>query len=153
MKPPFTSDTLNRRSSGIQSLLQLANGDESALELLLAITDDQADQRELLIAFNNKAHPMWSFESGTAKLPSGSKTKNFYIKWLYIWLYVLSAIISFSAIWKTTDNYAAWGTAAFGLYGGLWAIVPFVILFMFYLSIGNSSTWEDHPGWKSDNEQ
>jgi amino acid transporter len=153
VKPLFISDTLNQRSNGIRNLLQLANGDESVLEMLLAISDDPADQRELLIAFNNKAHPMWSLESGADKVASGSKRKNFYIKWLYIWLYVFSAIISFSAIWKTSEGYATWGEAAFGQHGNLWTIVPFVILFLFYMSIGNSSTWEDHPGWKSDNEQ
>ena len=153
MKPPFISDTLNRKSSGIRSLLQIAKGDESALEMLLALTEDPADQRELLIAFNNKSHPMWSFESGNDKVALGSKRKNWYIKWFYIWLYVFSAIISFSAIWKTTDNYAVWGEAVFGQYGSLWAIVPFVILLAFYTGVGNGSPWEDHPDWKSDKEQ
>lgn len=153
MKPPFISNELNRRSSGIRSLLQVANGDESALEMLLALIDDPADQRELSIAFNNKSHPIWSFESKNNKVTVGSERRNWYIKWCHIWLYVFSAIISFSAVWKTADNYAVWGEAAFGQYGDLWAIVPFVILFAFYAAIGNAKTWEDHPDWKSDKEQ
>ena len=153
MKPPFISDKLNRRSTGIRNLLQLANGDESTLKTLLALTNDPADHRELIIAFNNKSHPIWSFESGAGKVASGSKRKNFYIKWLYIWLYVFSAIISFSAIWKTSEGYASWGEAMFGQHGYLWAIVPFVILFLFYMAIGNGSPWKGHPEWKSDNEQ
>ena len=153
MKPPFISDTLNGRSSGIRSLLQIANGDESALEMLLALTDDPADQRELLIAFNNKSHPMWNFESENDKVALGSERKNWRIMWSYIWLYALSAIISFSAIWKTAGDYAAWGEAAFGQNGDLWAIVPFVILLTFYAGIGNCSPWEDHSEWWSGKEQ
>ena len=153
MKPPFISNELNRRSSGIRSLLQVANGDESALEMLLALIDDPADQRELSRAFNNKSHPIWSFESKNDKVTVGSERRNWYIKWFYIWLYALSAIISFSAIWKTADNYAAWGEAVFGQHGDLWAIVPFFILFVFYLAFGKGSPWEDHPEWWSGKEQ
>ena len=63
----FKSENLNKRSTGIQGLLQIANGDPSVLDTLLESFESSSDQKELLLAFNDKSHAMWDFSGSVAK--------------------------------------------------------------------------------------